>query len=493
MKRTALNVVKETAPPAPRTGEPQRVVLLRPPFFSPMTPPLGLGMLKAHLERRGHSVQCFDWNVDPEVWIKQRQYFVELERLDRAKVNDGDSKLWSLLNVHLLAYLGNHDAGRCEQLIRRVATCYGMRLDEQAPSKLHAIIAGLFDRLTTLTAALDLRGARFVGTSTYSTSLGPSLFVLRLIKQRAPEIRTIMGGGVFADDLALGSENLQVLLDRFDAVDHVVVGEGELLLERLVEGDFAGQRVIELGNLGQAELDIANVPVPDFTDFDLRRYLQLSIEGGRSCPFQCSFCSETVQWGRYRKKPAELLADQMLTLAQKYQQPRFFMGDSLVNPYVTDLSEALRARGASILYDGYMRADKAVGNTERVAEWAQAGLYRARLGLETASARMLGLMDKMTTPASILAALRSLTENGIRTATTWIVGHPGETNADFEETLAFVREAHPFIYDLHAHPFSYFPYGQVASRLYGSTSVFPDDVTDVIRFKTWDVSDATCP
>ena len=485
----SLNVVRQRLVTS-RAAQSQKVLLVRPPFFSPMTPPLGIGMLKAHLEARGHEVTCFDWNVDGEIWLKQREYFSELESLDDAKISDGDSKLWSVLNTHLLAFMAGCDETRCNEVLRLVTPYYGLRLGDPSASRLHAIISGLYARLDALLDQLDLSRVQFVGTSTYTTSLGPSLFVLQRVKQRHPQLRTVMGGGVFADDLALGSDNLQTLLDDFDFVDHIAIGEGELLLQRLVEGDFANQRVISLADVGQGELDIASVPMPDFSDFNSKAYLQLSIEGGRSCPFQCSFCSETVQWGNYRKKPAALLADQMLAMASKYDQKRFFMGDSLVNPYVPGLSAELLTRNSKLLYDGYMRADKSVGDSDRVEQWARSGMYRARLGIETASTRMLGLMDKMTTPSTILGALRSLAENGIRTATTWIAGHPGETEQDFEETLAFVRESHRFIYDLHAHPFSYFPYGQVASRLYESVSVFPGEVSEAMRFKIWDVANA---
>jgi len=489
IKRDLLKVIKEPLL-STRATTSEKVLLIRPPFFSPMTPPLGLGMLKAHLEARGHEVACFDWNVDAEIWLKQREYFGEIETLDEAKIPDGDSKLWSVLNAHLLAYMAGNDATSCNRLLRLVTPYYGLRLGDLTSSRLHDIISGLYGRLRTLLDALDLSQVRFVGTSTYTTSLGPSLFALRRVKERRPELRTIMGGGVFADDLALGSDNLETLLDGFDFLDHVVIGEGELLLQRLIEGDFANKRVISLADLDHNELDIATVPAPDFSDFNPHAYLQLSIEGGRSCPFQCSFCSETVQWGNYRKKPAALLADQMLGMAEKYKQRRFFMGDSLVNPYIPGLSAELLSRNSEILFDGYMRADKSVGDKERVEPWARSGMYRARLGIETASARMLTVMDKMTTPGAILNALRSLTDNGIRPATTWIAGHPGETEADFQETLDFVREAHPFIYDLHAHPFSYFPYGQVASRIYDGISVFPEEVTEAVRFKIWDVANA---
>ena len=136
-----------------------------------------------------------------------------------------------------------------------------------------------------------------------------------MVKQRVRGVRTVIGGGVFFDDLAMGSDNLQTLLGEFPFIDHVVLGEGELLLRQLLEERFDNRRVLAITDLDGRTVDMQDVPDPAFGDFDLDRYFHLTLEGGRSCPFQCTFCSETVQWGTYRKKNKQLLAGQMLTLA----------------------------------------------------------------------------------------------------------------------------------------------------------------------------------
>ena len=123
--------------------------------------------------------------------------------------------------------------------------------------------------------------------------------------------------------------------------------------------------------------------------------------------------------------------------------------------------------------------------------WARAGLYRARLGLETASPNVLGIMDKRTTPETMHEVLRNLTRHNVRTTTYWVVGFPGETEADFQLTLDFVKEAHPFLYEVEVHPYYYYPYGQVASRLFETVAVYPAEVTDIVKFKTWDVANAS--
>jgi hypothetical protein len=468
-----------------------RIALLRTPFFSPLSPPLGLGMLKAYLQQHGHAAVCHDYNVDPALWDTQRRYFAAVEAADGSRSKDGQSKLWAVINAHMHAFVAGASRARCVELVRTIAPLHALAIPAATANTLQDLLEAFFGHLGQRLDELDLGTFDFVGCSTYTTSLPSSLFALRRLKQRYPALRTIMGGGVFADDLATGSDNLQTLLREFDFVDHAVLGEGELLLRRLVEGSFVHKRAISLADLGGEKLDITTLPPPDFTDLRMDRYFHLSIEGGRSCPFQCSFCSETIQWGDYRMKNRGTLAQQMMGMARDYRKPRFFMGDSLVNPYINALSEQLLELPVTLQLDGYLRADKAVTSPERVEMWSRAGLYRARLGLETAAPHMLEIMDKRTTPETMLSVLRNLTDHGVRTTTYWVVGFPGETEQDFEQTLEFVREAHPFIYELEAHPYYYYPYGQVASRLFETVPLYPDEVTSLIKFKTWDVAGAS--
>jgi hypothetical protein len=70
------------------------------------------------------------------------------------------------------------------------------------------------------------------------------------------------------------------------------------------------------------------------------------------------------------------------------------------------------------------------------------------------------------------------------------VGFPGETEADFQETCDFICEHHRFIYELEAHPYYYYPYGQIGSRLHQCYSLYPDEVTEVIKFRTWEIIDS---
>ncbi len=469
------------------------ILLVKPPYFTPWTPPLGIAILKSYLTGHGYGVRCFDFNTDPELWGMHHKYFAALQSLESVSTNDGYSKLWWILNAHMLSCANGATLADCEEVLKIIIPLYGIRPDEGIIEVLTGLVDRFYRRLGSLIADIDLSAYSVVGTSTYTTSLGPSLFFLRSIKERHPQIKTIMGGGIFADDLALGSDNLDTLIKEYDFVDHIILGEGELLLLKLLQGELSDRRVISIADLKAETLNMRDVPSPDFSDFGMDNYYHLTIEGARSCPFQCSFCSETIQWGEYRKKPAPLFADQVIELASRFNNNTFFLGDSLMNPYIFQFSSALLEKEASILYDGYLRADKPVTQRDKVKVWARSGLYRARLGIESASAQVLESMDKMTTPKTISEALKSLASAGIRTTTYWITGFPGESEENFQETLEFIKEHHRYIYELEAHPYYYYPYGQIGSRLYQCFCLYPEEVTRHTRFKVWEIIDSNPP
>jgi radical SAM superfamily enzyme YgiQ (UPF0313 family) len=442
------------------------------------------------MEQHGYSVTCFDFNTDPELWGMHHKYFSIIQSLEDVSINDGYSKLWWILNAHLLAYANGADALALARVLEIVIPLYGIRHDKEVIDALIPIVDKYFKRLAEVTEHIDLTEYGVVGTSTYTTSLASSLFLLKRMKESNPQLLTVMGGGIFADDLALGSDNLDTLVADFPFVDHVILGEGELLFLNLIEGTLAHKRVITLGDLKNSTLDMKDVPIPDFSDLDLENYYHLSIEGARSCPFQCSFCSETIQWGDYRKKPMDLFADQVIELSQTFKMKEFFMGDSLMNPYINPFALELIEKKAGVLYDGYLRADKPVTNRKFVKLWADSGLFRVRLGIESAAKHVLDIMDKMTTPQVISDVLKTLASAGIRTTTYWIVGFPGETEQDFKETCDFIKEHHQYIYELEAHPYYYYPYGQVGSRFHQCSSLYPQEVTNHTKFQVWEIINA---
>src|SRR5215213_8523442 len=107
-----------------------KVMLVKPPYFTPWTPPLGIAILKTFLAQHGFPAQCFDFNVDPDLWGMHHKYFAALQRLEDVSINDGYSKLWWILNAHLLAKANGADSEVCKRILRTVIPIFDIRFDE---------------------------------------------------------------------------------------------------------------------------------------------------------------------------------------------------------------------------------------------------------------------------------------------------------------------------------------------------------------------------
>ena len=151
-----------------------------------------------------------------------------------------------------------------------------------------------------------------LGISVFKGSLPASLFAFKLAKEHNPRLTTVMGGGVFADQLAPGSPDWDLFLEKNPFIDKIIIGEGELLFLKLLRNELPGaQKIFTLGDINGEILNISSLEIPDFSGFDLNYYPALAAYTSRSCPFQCNFCSETVRWGKYRKKDAEQVVSEI--------------------------------------------------------------------------------------------------------------------------------------------------------------------------------------
>src|SRR5271167_793269 len=111
----------------------------------------------------------------------------------------------------------------------------------------------------------------------------------------------------------------------------------------------------------------------------------------------------------------------MDALAQKYKRASFYICDSLSNTTIDGLTADIRRDQRPYTLDCYLRADKTVSDAEKVKSWREGGLVRSRLGMESASQRILDEMVKKTTPEQMERSLEVLAGAGVITSTLWIV------------------------------------------------------------------------
>lgn len=474
----------------------KRILLGLMPFWSPLTPPLGVSLLKGHLRCAGYQVAAFDLNTHDELWETAHRYFdVVKEIIPVPQQGNFFMVGFDVLSNHMMAYLHKTRENEYRQLVRILfQENWGVPVDDPAISAMDKIISGFYHLLrgVLLKTVEEMRPA-ILGLSVYSTSLAASLFSFRVVKEKFPAIETVMGGGVFADHLAPGTLNFQVFQEKTRAyIDTIIVGEGELLFKKYLSGELPpGKRVYTPGDIHGECLDLSRAAVPDFSGLNLAAYSQMAVYASRSCPYQCNFCSETVQWGTFRKKKAQQVLEEIRSIKEQYGGKLFMFGDSLVNPVINDLTQCFQDHRLDIYWDAYLRIDPLVGeNKDNLVEmWRRTGFYRARLGVESGSQQILDAMNKKITREQIGKSLSNLANAGIKTTTYWIVGYPGESEKNFQDTLDLLAELKNYIYEADWHPFYFFPGGQVSSHQWvqekGAELLYPGEFTDLLLTQTW--------
>ncbi len=445
----------------------QKILLGLMPFWTPLIPPLGLASLKSFLEQAGCPVKTVDFNIDEKFKALYYQYFHLLEQWVPGDRRGNFFNLGhDVMQAQMMAFLNRREENAYTSLVRLIVEKnYRCTLREAQVEQLNRVVEAVYSLLAERILGLVKEEAPDVlGLSVFRGTLPASLYAFQQVRRLYPHIKTVIGGGIFSQELDTRSPDFAGFLEKTPYIDAYIVGEGEKLFLKWLQGDLpSSRRVYTLEHIQGDSLDLDTAPAPDISGFDLKYYPYLPAYASRSCPFQCSFCAETTYWGKYRQMEVSQVVRQLETLYRAHRRQLFLMCDSLLNPIITPLAGELHRRELPVYWDGYLRADRAACHRQNTLLWRNGGFYRARLGIESGAPHVLELMGKKITPQQIKTAVSNLAYAGIKTTTYWVIGHPGETEADFRQTLDMIEALKDDIYEAECNPFRYFLTGQVNS------------------------------
>lgn len=247
-----------------------------------------------------------------------------------------------------------------------------------------------------------------------------------------------------AFDLTLAGEPEEVLLE---------------LLPRLLAGD---RRVLPLPDRHFEVGDPDALPFPRFNDEELRDFaFPFPLPGAprrrwayvltaRGCPHRCRHCSAVVRKSvgdRLRKRRASLVADEMAAHLDAGAEAIAFEDDTLLvdRRHFLELCEELGRRGIRVPWIANARPDEL--DAERVAAAAGAGACLFKVGVETATPRLIELLGKSRHGADwrdrSQEAFVRLRRHGIASVGLFLIGLPTETEAEVETTLAWAKTLAP--------------------------------------------------
>jgi radical SAM superfamily enzyme YgiQ (UPF0313 family) len=321
-----------------------------------------------------------------------------------------------------------------------------------------AAVDAYSERLSEAACVERIAAARpdVVGLTVLTASALYAERVAQAIRQRLPAARLVMGNvhaGFFAEDYVARG-----------LADAVVDGEGENAFPALLAAWAVGAPPREVPGVVWRENGAAhrNAPAERFVDLDalprpaweifpchLYGMLPfvtmgkpaLMVEGSRGCPFNCRFCCLKHLGRGYRARGVEDIVEEFTWLARDHHVRQIAFADALF-PLTEEqglaFCEALgRRRLSGFVWVTETRADLM---TDRLAAAMKAaGCARVLFGIESGSQKSLDGADKRLTVEAARRAVEACRRHGVQTAGFFMLGFPGEGEADMAATQQLSR------------------------------------------------------
>jgi len=227
--------------------------------------------------------------------------------------------------------------------------------------------------------------------------------------------------------VVLGGPDITYNIDKYLATgaDILVIGEGEQTMLEIVQTIAKGNRV-EFGHItglayknAEGEIiktasrqrirPVDNIPFPNRKKIDLHQYLKVwKTHHGRRSP--------------------EKVVDELLEIKEKYNPDSLWFVDDVFtvsHKWLQGFRDEVLKRNAVIPFECITRADRMSEDVIQLLK--EAGAFRVWIGAESGSQKIIDAMEK----------------HGIETGTFIMLGYPGETEEDINETIHHLKVSDP--------------------------------------------------
>lgn len=273
------------------------------------------------------------------------------------------------------------------------------------------------------------------------------------IKRVRPQTRIIFGGVHIS---ALGG----VLLDRFEHIDYLAVGEGEITMTQLASGlshrDISGlvwrSGHTVITNPRRRHIDnLDDLPFPAYEKLEgfpkgyrlpLFSYIMTpgaTMVTSRGCPFQCSYCDRSVFKQGYRYNSPEYIYAHMAYLRSRFGVRHLNIYDDLFTlnrRRIAELCSLLTEKPLGIQFNCAVRVRHA--DDDLLHMLRRAGCLMISVGIETGDADLLEVHKPGVYLEEVRDTVKRIKAAGLRVKGLFMMGLPGETEASIQKTSDFV-------------------------------------------------------
>lgn len=295
-----------------------------------------------------------------------------------------------------------------------------------------------------------------VGITCDATRFDNIRLIFKHLRERLPNALLVAGGSF--PSFRQG--------DLFPWVDVIVKGEGEASFAEIA-ANFLGKKPLDgikgvflKGEAGYVysgdrqpilDLDSYFYPAWDLVNmrhnffFWGRKAPVATMVSSRGCPEDCAYCALPPLWGhRHRQLSAGRLLDELEHLKKTYGTREIYFKDNLFTcnkAWVTEFCEGLLKRGLKLSWS--CGTGVKYVNPEILGLMKKAGCHTINFGFESGNQKILDSVDKTVTVEQNLIAAEMTRKAGINIFGFFMMGFPGETREQIEDTINLAAKISP--------------------------------------------------
>lgn len=196
--------------------------------------------------------------------------------------------------------------------------------------------------------------------------------------------------------------------------------------------------------------DLDSLPFPARHLVSFKSYgISKSQSGGmitsRGCVYSCGYCSSSLIMGKkFRSRSPGNVVDEIEELINVYNlRDIAFMDDTFMlnKNRAAQIADEINGRGLDVSFVASSRVDMV--NQDLLSKLRNAGMNTIYYGVESGSQRILNLMKKGIDLKQAELAVKNAKNVGLKVLTSYILGYPGETIDDINETIDFSIKLEP--------------------------------------------------
>ncbi|MFH1327357.1 MAG: radical SAM protein, partial [Candidatus Bathyarchaeota archaeon] len=174
----------------------------------------------------------------------------------------------------------------------------------------------------------------------------------------------------------------------------------------------------------------------------LKKIVLGTIFTSRGCPFNCTYCSSSLLFGKkFRARSPKNIVDEIEQFCNTYKSKDIEILDDL---FIMDkkrtvaICQEITDRKLDLRWVCSARVD--IITKELTETLKKAGCTMIYFGIESGCQRVLNLMRKGTKVQQAAQAIKWAKEVGVESLGSYVIGIPGETVEDMEQTIKFAKE-----------------------------------------------------